>query len=86
MQSARGPVVVNSVVRFGLRRFVLVSRPFLFHVRWTCVADRDLLIRNGMLSICRTGVDSMDVVYATANGVLLNDSDAHVGFGDLSWR
>jgi len=43
----------------------------------TCVANSHDLIRDGMLTICSASVDSMDVVDAATDGILLDDSDTH---------
>lgn len=50
---------------------------------WACVSNLHLLIGHSMLSVCCTCVDSVDVVNAAADGVLLDDSYTHldvVGF------
>ena len=43
----------------------------------TCIANIHHLIGDGMLTVCNASVDSMDVVDATTNRVLLDDSDTH---------
>jgi len=43
----------------------------------TCIANSYDLVRNSMLTVCSASVDSMDVVDAATNGILLDDSDTH---------
>jgi hypothetical protein len=75
-----GPRQFSSVVRFDVVEVWCVM-VVLFHVRRTCVANLNFFVCYGVLPICSTGVDSVDVIYAAANGVLLDDSDAHLGIG-----
>ena len=50
----------------------------------TRIANSHNLVRDGMLTICSASVDSMNVIDAATNGILLNDSDTHVEwFGDV---
>jgi hypothetical protein len=51
----------------------------LFQMLWTRVSDLNFLVGHCVCSICCAGVDSVNVVDAAADGILLNDSDAHVG-------
>lgn len=55
-----------------------LNPPCRLCVHGTCVANRDDLIRHSVLAYCRAGVDAVNVVDATANGVLLDDADTHV--------
>ena len=43
----------------------------------TCIANSYNLVRDGMLTVCSASIDSMDVVDAATNGILLDDSDTH---------
>lgn len=49
----------------------------LFRMDRACVSNLNLLVYHRVLSVCCTGVDSVDVVDAAADGVLLDDSDTH---------
>jgi hypothetical protein len=50
---------------------------------WTRVANLNCLVGHSMLSVCGTGVDTVHMVYATAHGECLDDSDAHCDVEDL---
>jgi hypothetical protein len=43
----------------------------------TCIANSYDFVRDGMLTVCSASIDSMDVVDAATNGILLDDSDTH---------
>jgi len=54
----------------------------LFEMCGTRVSDLNDFVCNSVLSVRDAGINSVNVIDATANRVLLNDSDAHVGVVD----
>jgi len=52
-------------------------------VSWASVSHVHLFVGHAMLTIRGTSIDTMHVIDATANGVLLDDPDAHFEFDGL---
>lgn len=52
-------------------------------MRRTGISHLDLFVGNGVLPVCRTSVDSVDMVDAAANSILLDNPDTHPDGIDL---